>query len=104
MISRRSRQNTLQTGRAIRFQHRVMGRSPSAKAATIGQDVEEETVQWTILLASISRWMRRMFAFSIAKALWFARARPSRRRRRLPANWPNGRVAAASGSRPDALL
>src|ERR1700722_20087575 len=36
--------------------------------------------------ASISRWMRRMFAFSTAKAWWFARARPSRRRRRLPAN------------------
>jgi hypothetical protein len=49
--------NPLQTGRAIRFQHRVMGGSSSAKADTIGQDVEEETVQWTILLASISRWM-----------------------------------------------
>jgi hypothetical protein len=36
------------------FQHRVMGGSSSAKADTIGQDVEEETVQWTILLASIS--------------------------------------------------
>ena len=30
------------------FQHRVMGGSSSAKADTIGQDVEEETVQWTI--------------------------------------------------------
>src|SRR6202046_127449 len=36
------------------FQHRVMGGSSSAKADTIGQDVEEETVPWTILLASIS--------------------------------------------------
>src|ERR1700722_2571251 len=81
------------------FQHRVMGGSSSAKADTIGQDVEEETVQWTILLASISQWMRRMFAFSIAKVWWFARARPSRRRRRLPANWPKRRVAAASCSR-----
>jgi hypothetical protein len=50
------------------FQHWVMGGSSSAKADTIGQDVEEETERWTILLASISRWTRRMFAFSIAKA------------------------------------
>src|SRR5271168_4744890 len=41
------------------FQHRVMGGSSSTQADTIGQDVEEETVQWTILLASISRWTRR---------------------------------------------
>ena len=39
---------------------------------------------WTILLASISRWMRRMFAFSIAKAWWFARVRRRRRRKRSP--------------------
>src|SRR3984885_10982036 len=83
------------------FQHRVMGGSSSAKADTIGQDVEEETVQWTILLASISRWMRRMFAFSIAKAWWFARARPSRRRRRSPANWRKRQVVIALCSRPD---
>ena len=43
------------------FQHRVMGESSSAEADKIGQDVEEETVQWTILLASIFRWMSRMF-------------------------------------------
>ena len=42
LISRRSRQNPLQTGRAIRFQHRVMGGSSSSKADRIGQDVEEE--------------------------------------------------------------
>ena len=43
-----------------------MGGSSSAKADTIGHDVEEETERWTILLASIFRWTRRMFAFSIA--------------------------------------
>ena len=37
------------------FQHRVMGGSSSAKADTIGQDVEEETERWTISLASISQ-------------------------------------------------
>src|SRR6202034_1404362 len=81
------------------FQHRVMGGSSSAKADTIGQDVEEETVQWTILLASISRWMRRMFAFSIAKAWWFARARRRRRRRLSLANWRKRQVVVASCSR-----
>src|ERR1700722_11674551 len=63
--------------------------------------LEEQTVQETILLASISRWMRRMFAFSIARAWWFARARPSRRRRRSPANWRKHRVVVGSCSRQD---
>jgi hypothetical protein len=54
------------------------------------------------LLASISRWMRRMFAFSIAKAWWFARARRRRRRRRSPANWRMRQLVGASCSRPDA--
>src|ERR1700722_17570492 len=74
----RTEENQRPTPRSSRvLQHRVMGGSSSAKADTIGRDVEEETFQWTILLASISRWMRRMFAFSIVKAWWFARARPS---------------------------
>src|SRR5277367_705223 len=81
LISRRSRQNPLQTGRAIRFQHRVMGGSSSAQADRIGQDVEEETMISTILLDSISRWTRRMFAFSTGKVLSFARARWRRRQR-----------------------
>jgi hypothetical protein len=86
--SRRRRGRHRQIGRPMPccFQHRVMGGSSSAKADTIGQDVEEEC-QRTILVASIFRWMRRMFAFSIAKGWWFARARPSRRRRLSPANW-----------------
>src|SRR5271166_302125 len=46
------------------FQHRVMGGSSSTEADRIGQDLEEETMTWTILLASISRWTRPMFAFS----------------------------------------
>src|ERR1700677_2336162 len=57
---------------------------------------------WTISLASISRWTRRMFAFSIAKGWWFTRASRSRRRRLLPANWRKLRVVVASCSRPDA--
>jgi transposase len=73
------------------FQHRVMGGSSSAKADTIGQDVEEETVQWTILLASISRWMRPTSAFSIAKERLSTRARRSRRQRRLLTSWPRRR-------------
>jgi hypothetical protein len=51
------------------FPHRVMGRELFRGADTFGQDSEEETVQWTILLASISQWTRRMFAFSTVKAL-----------------------------------
>ena len=54
---------------------------------------------WTILLASISRWTRRMFAFSIAKAWWFTRARRRRRQRRSPANWRKRRSVVASYSR-----
>jgi hypothetical protein len=42
-----------------------MVESSSAKADTFGQDVEEETERWTILLASIVRWTRRMFAFPL---------------------------------------
>ena len=61
--------------------------SSSAKADTIGQDVEEETVQWTILLALISQWTRRMSASSTAKGRWFTRARRSRLRKRSPMNW-----------------
>ncbi len=40
-----------------------------------------------------------MFAFSIAKAWWFARARRSRLRRRSPTNWPKRRVVVVSCSR-----
>ena len=59
--------------RALRVEHwgdaLAQGAIAGKTAAGVrGQDVEEETVQWTILLASISRWMKRMFAFSIAKA------------------------------------
>src|SRR5271163_1737613 len=43
----------------------------------------------------ISMDVRRMFAFSIAKAWWFARARPSRRRRRSPANWRKRQLVVA---------
>src|SRR5208337_3223076 len=57
---------------------------------------------WTILLASISRWMRRMFAFSIAKAWWFTRVKRRRWQRRSPANWQKRQVVVASYSRPDA--
>ena len=50
------------------FQHRVMGESSSAgRYDRPGFGRGDPT--WTILLASISRWTRRMFAFSIAKAL-----------------------------------
>src|SRR5271155_3442966 len=84
------------------FQHRVMGGSSSTEADRIGQDLEEETMTWTILLASISRWTRPMFAFSTAKAWSFARARRRRRLKRSPANWRKRRVAVASYSRPDA--
>jgi hypothetical protein len=47
-------------------------------------------------------WMRRLFAFSIAKAWWFARARPSRRRRLSPANWRKRQLVVASYWRPNA--
>src|SRR3984957_7586925 len=73
-----------------------MGGSSSAKADTIGQDGEEETEQWTILLASIFQWTRRMFAFSTAKAWWFARARRSRLPRQSPRTWPRRQVVVAS--------
>ena len=35
-----------------------MGGSSSGEADRIGNDSEEEIVQWTILLASTFRWMR----------------------------------------------
>jgi hypothetical protein len=35
-----------------------------------------------------------MFAFSTAKAWWFARARPIRRRRLLPASWRKRQLVA----------
>ena len=41
-------------------------------------------------------------AFSIAKAWWFAKAKPTRRRRRSPSNWPKRQLVVASCSRPDA--
>src|ERR1700722_10508822 len=81
------------------FQHRVMGGSSSLKADRIGGDLEEETVRWTILLASISRWMRRMFAFLTVKGRSFARARQHRQQRGSPANWRKRRVVVASYSR-----
>src|SRR5271154_3964189 len=37
------------------FQHRVMGGSSSTQVDRIGLGSEEETVRWTILLASISQ-------------------------------------------------
>ena len=55
-----------------------MGGSSSAGADRIGNDSEEEIVQWTILLASTFRWMRPTFAFSTGKARSFARARQYR--------------------------
>jgi transposase len=45
-----------------------------------------------------------MFAFSIAKAWWLARARPSRRRRRSPANWRKRQLVVASCSKPAPIL
>ena len=46
-----------------------MGGSSSTQAGTIDRDLEEENPIWTISLASISQWTRRMFAFSTVKAL-----------------------------------
>jgi transposase len=45
-----------------------------------------------------------MFAFSIAKAWWLARARPGRRRRRSPANWRKRQLVVASCSKPAPIL
>ena len=81
------------------FQHRVVGGSSSAKADSIGGDLEEETDRWIISLASISRWTRPMFAFSTAKGRSFARARRRRQQRRSPANCRKRRVVIASYSR-----
>src|SRR5271155_4733754 len=83
------------------FQHRVMGGSSSTEADRIGQDLEEETMTWTILLASISRWTRPMFAFSTAKAWSFARARRRRQCNRSRTNSRGRQVVAGSYSRPD---
>src|SRR5580692_1273763 len=54
---------------------------------------------WTILLASISRWTRPIFAFSTAKGWSFTRARRRRRQRRSPANRRKRQVVVASYSR-----
>ena len=55
----------------------VMGGSllPQARPMRISGDSERGDPTWTILLASISRWTRRMFAFLTVKAWWFARAK-----------------------------
>src|SRR3984957_18270202 len=57
---------------------------------------------WTISLASISRWTRRMLAFSIAKGGWFTRVSRSRRQRQSPSNCRKLRVVVELSSRPDA--
>src|SRR5208282_4110787 len=75
------------------FQHRVMGGSSSAEADRIGES-EEETVQWTILLASISRWRKPTSASSTAMALLSTRA--SRRR---PLEAITGELAKAPSCR-----
>src|SRR5271166_4081647 len=81
------------------FQHRVMGGSSSAEADTIGHGLEEETMTWTILLASTSRWMRPTFAFSTGKARSFARAKQYRPRKRSPTSWRKRRAVVVSYSR-----
>jgi hypothetical protein len=59
-------------------------RGSSAEADRIGLDSEEETVQWTILLALISQWTRPAFAFSTGKARSFMRVKRRRRGKRSP--------------------
>src|SRR5271166_5005309 len=80
------------------FQHRVMGRE--LQAATIGPSLEEETVRWTILLASTSRWTRRTSAFSIARALLSMNASLRRWQTRSQTSYRRPRVVVGSCSRP----
>jgi hypothetical protein len=81
------------------FQHRVM-----AGADRIGNDSEEEIVQWTISLASIYRWTRHISAFSIARALLSVKARQRRRLRRsrlaVDKREPNARAKAMRAVNP----
>ena len=84
------------------FQHGVMGGSSSAKADTIGQDVEEETEQWTILLASIFQWTRRMFVFSTAKGVVVRESKTESSAQAVANELSKRRVVVGSCSRQDA--